>query len=331
MNTIKLKFVGKGEGFQPQNSLICYWLRKNGYEVVISEEPDYVICDVFGTPPYEYCKYPQIRIFECGENYTPDFNIVDYAICRYPISFSDRSFYLPGCSNPGDHWYALAEKDRSQFDLDFVRAKPYFASFIASHDSENHIRGDFFLKLSQYKRVESAGSLYNNMPDGSRVNWLDDSKTDFQRKCKFSLCFESTSHYGFITEKITDAFYSDTIPVYYGSANITEIFNRDAFINCADYPSFDAVIEKIKELDQDDEKYLQMLRQPILVDPDYPRKLDEALGRFIMHIFRQPYEQAYRRCRVYYPQAHNHYLATCVEPGKLHALRQRIEKALGKQ
>ena len=330
MRTIKIKFVGKWDGLKPEDNLVYHWLKENGYDVVLSEEPDYVICDVFGDPPYAYCRYRQIRIFECGENYTPDFNVVDYAICRYPISYSDRCFYLPGCSNPGEHWHALAKKDRCRYDLEFVRSKPYFANFISAHDSENNIRGDFFKKLSQYKRVESAGTLYNNMPGGATVNWRDDSKTEFQRKSKFTICFESTSHYGFITEKITDAFYADTIPIYYGSPNITDIFNRKAFINCLDYPSFDAVVDKIRELDQDDEKYLEMLHQPILVDPEYPRKLDEELEAFILHIFEQPYDQAYRRCRVYYPQNHNDYLATCIEPTKEYLLKQKIKRLLKK-
>lgn len=145
------------------------------------------------------------------------------------------------------------------------------------------------------------------------VDWLDGSKTEFQRKCKFTLCFESTLHYGFVTEKIMDAFYADTIPVYYGSPTVTDIFNKDAFINCTDYPSFDAVIEKIKELDQDDEKYLQMLRQPILVNPDYPRELEDALGKFICSIFDQPLEKAYRRSRVYLPKRCNDYLTRAVD------------------
>ena len=58
----------------------------------------------------------------------------------------------------------------------------------------------------------------------------------------------------------------------------------------ADYPSFDAAIEKIKELDQDDEKYLEMLNQPVLVDPTYPERLEKELGEFICHIFDQPVE-----------------------------------------
>ena len=90
------------------------------------------------------------------------------------------------------------------------------------------------------------------------------------------------------------------------------------------------MVDKIRELDQDDEKYLEMLHQPILVDPEYPRKLDEELEAFILHIFEQPYDQAYRRCRVYYPQNHNDYLATCIEPTKEYLLKQKIKRLLKK-
>lgn len=329
MKTVKIKFIGKWPGIQPEDNLICHWLMKNGYDVQVTEDADYLICDVFGEHLYDYCKYPQIRILETGENYTPDFNLVDYAICRYPIRFGDRSFYYPGCTNPGEYWHALAKKDRN-YPREFLQEKTYFANLITSHDSEHNARSRFFELLNSYKRVESPGTFLNNMPDGQTVNWLNDSKAEFQRKCKFTICFESTSHYGFITEKITDAFFSDTIPIYFGSPNITEIFNKDAFINVTDFDSFEAVLEKIQELDQDDEKYLAMLRQPILKDPALPQKMDEELERFILHIFEQPYEQAYRRCRVYYPKQHDEYLARAIEPTKGYRLKQKLKKMLGK-
>jgi hypothetical protein len=65
------------------------------------------------------------------------------------------------------------------------------------------------------------------MPNNQTVDYSDQSKTDFQRKCKFTLCFESTKNEGFITEKITDAFYADTIPIYYGSSTITDYYNLE--------------------------------------------------------------------------------------------------------
>lgn len=325
MKTVKVKFVGKWEGIKPEENLVYYWLTKNGYDVQFTNDPDYVICDVFGASKYEYCKFPQVRIFETGENYTPDFNVVDYAISRYPIQYQDRNFYLPGCFCPAEHWLALPQKDRG-YTKEFLEKKKYFCNFISSHDSENGLRGEFFRKLCTYKRVEAPGTFLNNMPDGQVVSWTNESKTEFQRQCKFTLCFESTSHYGFITEKITDAFYADTIPIYYGSSNITDIFNKNAFINCMDYASLDEVLEKVKALDQDDEKYLEMLRQPILVDPEYPRQLERDLEKYVCTIFDQPIEKAYRRCRVYYPKNHNDFLAKAVEPSFFYKFKQELKR-----
>lgn len=333
MKTIKVKFVGHSLGFQPEWSFIFQILQKH-YDVQISEDAEYIICDSFGSvdnaqPPYSYCKYSQVRILENGENYIPDFNLVDYAVSRCPISIQDRSFYLPGCIGEKNRWMELPQKKRD-YTLEDVRQKKFFANFIASHESEYHIRGDFFKKLCEYKRVESPGSYLNNMPDGKCVQWNNSSKTDFQRKSKFTLCFESTSQYGFITEKLTDAFYSDTVPVYYGSSTVTDVFNKNAFINCSDYPSFDAVIEKIKELDQDDDKYLEMLRQPILVDKELPQKIWDDLEKFVCHIFDQPLEAAYRRPRVYMPQTHNDFLVWAVKKHE-NSWKRRIKRFLSKR
>lgn len=165
------------------------------------------------------------------------------------------------------------------------------------------------------------------MPDHQTVRWNDDSKRQFQEKCKFTLCFESTKHEGFVTEKITDTFYADTIPVYYGSDSVKEIFNEKAFINCADYESFDAVIERIKELDNDDEKYMQMLRQPIFVEEGFPQKKLAELEEYICHIFDQPLEKAYRRSRVYTPKHINDYLADKSIP-QPPTIKQRLKQLL---
>lgn len=316
MKTIKLNYIGVGNYFDKEQNLIYDILKNSGYDVQISDDPDYLVCDSFTSDPYIYCGHPQVRIMYSGENYIPDLNLVDYAISPYPIQFGDRYFHLPACVWPRAHWVSLANKDRN-YTKEFVQSKPYFANFISSHESEYNIRGDFFKKLCEYKRVESPGSYLNNMPGGETVDWLNSSKSDFQRKCKYTLCFESTNHYGFVTEKIMDAFYADTIPVYYGSSTVTDIFNKDAFINVADFESFEAAIEKIKELDQDDEKYLEMLRQPILVDPSYPERLEEDLRNFVCHIFEQPLEKAYRRSRVYRPKDCDDFLARAVDSDTL--------------
>lgn len=208
MKTVKINYAHVEDYFDKEQNLIYDILKNHGYDVQISDEPDYIICDALGAEYYEYCKYPQVRIMCSGENYIPDFNLIDYSICPYPIRFGDRNFQLPPCVWPRDRWLSIVNKCRDGYTKEFVHSKQLFANFIASHESEFNIRGDFFKKLNEYKRVESAGTYLNNMPNGEAVNWLDGSKTALQRKCKFTLCFESTNHYGFVTEKIMDAFYT---------------------------------------------------------------------------------------------------------------------------
>ena len=90
--SIKIKFVGyEWDGFNPEE-LYLYQILKQLYDIELSDEPDYIICTIFGEK-YQYCKFPQVRIMYEGENYAPDFNLVDYAISRYKIDYADRHFF----------------------------------------------------------------------------------------------------------------------------------------------------------------------------------------------------------------------------------------------
>ncbi len=311
MKTIKIKFVGYWKGFDYERTVLYKILSKH-YQVEVSESPDYVICSCFGEP-YAYCKYPQVRIMYVGENYLPDFNLVDYGICNYPVTFLDRAFYFPFCIDEFGHCESLVKKNRFYAET-ILEEKDLFCNFIAGHESEFNIRGDFFKELNRYRRVESAGTYLNNMSNCQTVRWDDDSKNNLQKRCKFTLCFESTKHEGFITEKIVDAFMADTIPIYYGSDSIKEIFNPKAFINVADFTSFKEAIDRIIEIDKNDEAYLAMLREPIFINRDFVTDMLSAFEKYLCYIFDQPLERAYRRSRVYTPEYINRYLANAVCP-----------------
>ena len=303
--TVKVQFSGFWRGCDPMRDVKLVKVLQKHYNVVVSDKPDYLICGPY-EPFYEHVNYPCVRILSSGENYMPDLNLVDYAISPYPISLYDRCFRQPvGLYNNEKCAYCLT-RDQKHFDESFLKEKTVFANFCASHESEGGIRGSFFKALCEYKKVDSIGTYLNNT--GVTVKLHDGTKTAYQRKCKFTLCFESTSDRGFNTEKLVDAFASDTIPVYYGDPEIGDTFNKAAFIDLSDYASFDEAIEKIKELDQDDEKYLAMMNQPIFVHPEEVASLDERFEQFVLHIFEQPLEEAYRRCRVYYPFYHELYL-----------------------
>ena len=110
LKTVKINYACESDDFNREQNLIYDLLKINGYDVQISDDPDYVICDVGGAERYGYCKYPQVRIMYSGENYIPDFNLIDYSICPYPIQFGDRNFQLPPCVWPRDRWLSIVNK-----------------------------------------------------------------------------------------------------------------------------------------------------------------------------------------------------------------------------
>lgn len=71
-------------------------------------------------------------------------------------------------------------------------------------------------------------------------------------------------------------------------------FNEKAFINCSDYPDFDRVLERVIELDTDNNQYMEMLRAPVFRE-NYLEQNKEELEKFLIHIFEQEKEEAFRR------------------------------------
>lgn len=320
MKTINVKFVGFWSHFIPENHWLYKILEKH-YHIVQTDDPDYIICSICDA--HSYVNYPQVRIMFCGENFVPDFNLVDYAISFYPVEFLDRHFSFPGLLENLEFFDDLKNLDRAYPD-EILAEKTCFANFIFSHRSESGVRDMLFDLLSEYRRVESAGTYKNNMPDGNRVRCFDGTKRELQKKCKFTICCESTNNGGFITEKLFDAFSTDTVPIYCGSSHVGDIFNKKAFVDVSDFENIHAAVEYIKMLDRDDEKYLQMLREPVFVQTNYLEDRIEKLEEFLCHIFDQPLEKVYRRSMVYAP----HDFELCVKSGR--AYMNQSNEGLGK-
>lgn len=66
------------------------------------------------------------------------------------------------------------------------------------------------------------------------------------------------------------AFLAGTVPVYYGTEEVFDIFNRDAFIYY-DVKNPEKAVAKIKFLEQNPDEYDKMLNQPILNTGSYDR------------------------------------------------------------
>ncbi|MBE6820311.1 MAG: hypothetical protein E7516_04610 [Ruminococcaceae bacterium] len=306
--TIKIKFIGFQSkdhinGIRLNKTWLYKTLEKN-FNIVECEDADYVICSCFNL--YEYCGTKQIRIMYSGENYVPDYNVIDYSICCYPIDFCNRNFYLPASLFGYDGERRAIENRQNCFDKSILKTKTKFANLIASYDSENNYRSKLFNELSKYKFIDSPGKFLKNCDE--QVRFQDDSKINFQKRCKFSLCIESAVNAGFNTEKIMDAFYAETIPVYYGDPEIVKIFNPKAFINASDYATVEDVVKRIIEIDNDDDLYIKMLNEPIFNKEGFISDTFKSAEDFLVGIFETPLEKAGKRSKVSWALGHEEFL-----------------------
>lgn len=186
--------------------------------------------------------------------------------------------------------------------------KKYFCNFIYRHPSSHGVREEIFDKISEYKKITSAGNYRNNI-SGETTNYSNqggalhisrDQKLEYLKSSKFTIACESVVYPGFETEKIVDAFLMHSIPIYYGATTITNTFNKNAFINVSEM-SLDETLEIVKDIDSNDEKYISMLMECPLNDRMSVQKLYDNLELFLINIF--SCEPVLRRPQYYYVDA----------------------------
>lgn len=295
MKTIRIKFVGFWPEFKEDDNFIINILKKY-YNVCISEEPEYLFSSCFSE---EYLNYDCIRIFYTGENLCPDFNLFDYAIGYEYIDYLDRYLRYPNFAIPeiyGQDCALMCQKHKNADNA--IKEKTEFCAFVVSK-GKGYVapeRESFFLKLSQYKKVNSGGRFLNNINEPNGVK----DKLEFQKKHKFVIAFENSSHPGYSTEKIVQAFAAGAIPIYWGDPLISRLFNEDAFVNCHSFNSWDDVIEEVKRIDNNDAEYKDKILAPALQNEDFLKEYNSRLEKFLLNIMEQDIENAYRRDAVGY-------------------------------
>ncbi|MGL2849821.1 glycosyltransferase family 10 domain-containing protein, partial [Helicobacter pylori] len=70
------------------------------------------------------------------------------------------------------------------------------------------------------------------------------------------------------TEKIIDAYFSHTIPIYWGSPSVAKDFNPKSFVNVHDFKNFDEAIDYVRYLHTHPNAYLDMLYENPLNEID---------------------------------------------------------------
>lgn len=247
-----------------------------------------------------YYSRDRIVLFEGDEAISPDMNIFDYAI-TYDDSFeyNDRV-----CHRPYSYFVAGGMEIRRGNHLSYHEAaREYdnrkFCSFIYSNANAHYRRDELFYEISSYKKVDSLGKHLNNtnnVPDRNIENWFK-SSIDQKREYRFSICAENGEMSGYTSEKILSSFLANSIPIYWGNPNIASEFNPEAFINCSEMDNVGDVVDKVREVEENKEIWINMATAQWQTDKQriYIRRQEEEYKRFLNSIFEQNIADA-KRC-----------------------------------
>ncbi len=260
MDTIRIAFSNYTKKFREKDVIVGLLSRVCNVKVVeFTEKPDILFFSIFEYDDHFKCR-DSVRVYITQENDVPNFNICDYGVSFHDIKYGKRSFRLP---NYCYHNEAFANMRNGKRLTCVSPEKRDFCSVVISNDLfSSPKRFEYWDKISEYKPVASGGKIRNNVggPAGDKFEFLS--------QYKFSLAFENSEVDGYTTEKISDALYAGTVPIYWGNRLAYKDFNPDAFININDFSSIDEALKYIKKVDEDDELYLRYLNaDPLAGNP----------------------------------------------------------------
>lgn len=283
MKVIRIDFCDFWSGFDKHDNYFVKLLSKE-YQVEIVEKPDFLIFSVYGDA---HLNYDCTKIYYTSESKPPDFLQADFAI-SFERKEDNRNIRFPLYNLYGD-MRSLSEPKKPFSEISKVHTK--FCNMVVTNGNSKK-RIEFFHKLSKYKKVDSGGKFLNNI--GGPVQ----DKRTFISEYKFTFAFENRIYPGYTTEKIVEPMFCGSMPIYWGNPFISEEFNTQSFINWDDYGNDESVIERIIELDQNDDLYEQVYNQPFFHNNEPNIFCDEErLMAFFKQIFNQYHPRIWYRLR----------------------------------
>jgi GR25 family glycosyltransferase involved in LPS biosynthesis len=140
-----------------------------------------------------------------------------------------------------------------------------FCAFVVTNPT-NPIRNMSFDILNEYKPVDSAGRLYNNIGDelfalrGGGGGEL--KKTKFLADYKFCITYENNSREGYCTEKFLHAKAAGAVPIYWGDPFAQRDIDMNGVIDARDFKTPSDLIEAVKAIDTNDELWKKKASVP---------------------------------------------------------------------
>jgi len=306
MQKLKINFVDFWPNLNKRDNYFFHLLSTK-YQVEIDiEDPDVVFFSVDYNKRRDrdaYANHHSKKVFFTGENVSANLDFpgsIEYP--RYSIGHADAALTFEFSPDPRNYrlplwvlfinWFDVPhkeERDQSYLipkdhllDRASIRRfnKTKFCNFVFSNNSGERIQ--ILNEIKKYKNVDCAGALANNM--NSRIPGRGDQKPkiDFLSQYKFTIAAENTKNTGYTTEKIIHPLSVGSIPIYWGSERVVEDFNKDSYINAADFSNFKELAEYVKMVDNTPKIYEQLLNAPVFEKGEIPIRFQpESVLSFI--------------------------------------------------
>ena len=148
--------------------------------------------------------------------------------------------------------------------------KRKFCLFINSNGAAKE-RIKFCQELTKYKSVDCRGNILNNC-DKIPYPYYTPEFINCIREYKFMICFENSDYDGYFTEKPMNAYLGDTIPIYWTNKDSQKYFNEKSMVLLEEFnqENMEKAIQRIKELDMNDDLYMETLIEPLLKNNEFP-------------------------------------------------------------
>src|SRR5579871_6161547 len=297
---IRVNFAYFWPGFAPENFRAFFPYVYEKYDLVVSPDPEVVFYSVFSPQFRPYADAREIhpvarapagkyvRVFVTGENFEPDM-----AHCEFAMTFSSlvdhpNHLRLPLWVYEGRGWGYRPDGlvKRANVDSEKIAGtKTGFCNFVYLH--EVPYRDAIFRLFNAYKHVDAAGRCQNNM-NGWTVPYAPNrvaGKVEFFRRYKFTLAIENTIWPGYMTEKLVDPMFADSVPIYVGDPQTSLSFDPASYVDFTRFGSMKEMLEFVREADNNHDLYLKLLSAPWYrgnTVPDYAR--DETILAFFDRI-----------------------------------------------
>lgn len=228
------------------------------------------------------------KVFFTGENVRPNYFTYNHAITfdhenspkhyRLPLYILELWAIVNDDKFTDDYGYLCNKKIDVEKEWDKKRK---FSSYVQSNPNCEY-RTNFIKYLLERNKVTCAGPHLNNT--GFIIPRDRKLKIDFFSQALFGIAFENGAYPGYVTEKLVDCYFANTVPVYWGSKTVHKDFNEKSFINANDM-SYEKTYEYMEYLANHKNEYLDILTQPAFPDniPNYC--IDQFLSWFDTFVY----------------------------------------------